>query len=578
MSREAVWHVMIEERSKPVLAGEGKDMRYRSTRGGAGEISASKAILSGLAEDGGLFMPLEMPRFSKSFRELSLMTYQELACEVMRPFLDDFSEEELRGAVAAAYDEKFDTKEIAPIRRKGECWYLELFHGSTIAFKDLALSILPHFLTLSARKNAVSERIVILTATSGDTGKAAMAGFQDVPGTEIIVFYPKDGVSRFQELQMRTQKGRNTHVAAVEGNFDDAQTGVKRIFSDKEFAGRMKEKGFLFSSANSINIGRLLPQVVYYVYAYCRLLSDNAIEEGEAVNFCVPTGNFGNILAGFFAKEMGLPVGKLICASNENRVLSDFFRTGIYDRKRPFVLTSSPSMDILVSSNLERLIYLSCGGDSGKTAAFMRLLSQEGRYGISPEMSAYMEGFYGDWASEAEVFSAIRRLKEEAGYVIDPHTAVAKAVYDKYVEKTGDSRKTVIVSTASPYKFAPAVLKALGEKEGPDGAAVGAGGGNIIMNRNMDPAGEALKHRSTDAPEDSDMKGNTDKSLIAEDGTDGFDREALFSVIDRLRELSGVPEPAAIQEVRNAGIRHSTVTEIGDMEQCVESFLRPIAS
>ena len=333
-----------------------KDLLYRSTRGGEADVTASQAILKGLASDGGLFIPEMIPALDVSIEALAEMSYQETAYAVMKQFLTDFTEEELKYCIDHAYDEKFDTEEIAPLVKAGGAYYLELFHGKTIAFKDMALSILPYFMTTAAKKNHVENEIVILTATSGDTGKAAMAGFADVPGTKIIVFFPKDGVSRVQELQMRTQKGANTFVVGIDGNFDDAQTGVKKIFGDKDFATELDAHGFQFSSANSINIGRLVPQIVYYVYAYAKLVANGEIEKGEKVNVTVPTGNFGNILAAYFAKQMGVPFDKLICASNDNKVLYDFFTTGKYDKNREFILTSSPSMDILVSSNLERLL------------------------------------------------------------------------------------------------------------------------------------------------------------------------------------------------------------------------------
>lgn len=410
-------------------------MLYNSTRGGETGRTASEAILKGLASDGGLFMPETLPTLQKPLSELSRLSYQELAYEVMKEFFTDFTEEELRHCIEAAYDEKFEDARIAPLVKKGDAWYLELFHGKTIAFKDMALSILPHLMVTSARKNQVTDRIVILTATSGDTGKAAMAGFADVPGTEIIVFYPYGGVSRFQELQMRTEPGKNTHAAAIRGNFDDAQTGVKQIFHDQDFAEKLKAQGVVLSSANSINIGRLVPQVVYYVYAYGQLLRAGDVTEGEKINVCVPTGNFGNILAAYIAKHMGVPIEKLICASNENKVLTDFFGTGTYDRNRPFILTSSPSMDILISSNLERLLYLSTGCDSARTGKLMEDLRTTGVYEIGEDMRQFMSDFVGDYAEEKDVFDTIRSLKEETGYVIDPHTAVAARVYAQYAEK-----------------------------------------------------------------------------------------------------------------------------------------------
>ena len=409
----------------------GMEVLYKSTRDDNQKVQASQAILKGLSGDGGLFVPDHIPALDRPLKELAKMNYQETAYEVMKLFLTDFTEEELKDCIAKAYDSKFDTDEIAPLAEADGAFYLELFHGATIAFKDMALSILPHLMITSAKKNQVKEEIVILTATSGDTGKAALAGFADVEGTKIIVFYPKNGVSPIQEKQMVTQKGNNTFVVGIHGNFDDAQTGVKKIFSDKELEQKMLGKGFRFSSANSINIGRLVPQIVYYVYAYAKLLKNERIADGEEINVVVPTGNFGNILAAFYAKNMGVPIGKLICASNENKVLYDFFRTGSYDRNREFMLTSSPSMDILISSNLERLIYRIAGDDAKRNAEFMTSLSQNGRYRITEEMSRQLEDFYGNYADEQETADRIKALYEKTGYVIDTHTAVASAVYEK---------------------------------------------------------------------------------------------------------------------------------------------------
>ena len=344
------------------------EILYSSTRNDEKKITASQAILKGLADDGGLFVPDHIPALACSLRDLAGRTYQEVAYEVMRLFLTDFTEAELRSCIAQAYDSKFDTEVIAPIVEAEGTYYMELFHGATIAFKDMALSILPHLMITAAKKNQVKNEIVILTATSGDTGKAALAGFAGVEGTKIIVFYPKNGVSPIQEKQMVTQKGDNTLVVGIHGNFDDAQSGVKALLNDRKLAEEMAAAGLQFSSANSINIGRLIPQVVYYVYGYVKLLEEDKLAEGERMNVVVPTGNFGNILAAFYAKQMGVPIGKLICASNENKVLYDFFTTGKYDRNREFVLTSSPSMDILISSNLERLIYRITGEDAGKNA------------------------------------------------------------------------------------------------------------------------------------------------------------------------------------------------------------------
>ena len=440
------------------------EILYNSTRTKGEQVKASEAILKGLSDDGGLFVPERIPELDKSLEELSHMSYGEVAYEVMKLYLTDFTEEELKNCIAKAYDAKFDTEVIAPLAEADGAYYLELFHGATIAFKDMALSILPHLLTTSAKKNNVKNEIVILTATSGDTGKAALAGFADVEGTRIIVFYPKNGVSPIQEKQMVTQKGDNTYVVGIHGNFDDAQTGVKQIFGDKELAAYMNEKGFQFSSANSINIGRLVPQIVYYVYAYVKLLEEEKITVGEKINVVVPTGNFGNILAAFYAKQMGLPIDKLICASNENKVLFDFFESGTYDRNREFVLTTSPSMDILISSNLERLIYRIAGNDPEKNKALMESLKENGSYDISDEMKQQLTDFYGNYASEEETAKTIFDLYDKTGYVIDTHTAVASCVHNKYKEATGDDKVTVIASTASPYKFTRSVMTAIDKK------------------------------------------------------------------------------------------------------------------
>ena len=492
------------------------ELLYGSTRGGETGVTASQAVLKGLANDGGLYVPECIPTLDVTMDELAGMTYQETAYAVMKQFLTDYTEEELKYCISHAYDEKFDTEEIAPLAKADGMYFLELFHGKTIAFKDMALSILPYLMTTAAKKNHAKNEIVILTATSGDTGKAAMAGFADVPGTRIIVFYPKNGVSRVQELQMLTQKGANTSVVGIEGNFDDAQTGVKKIFGDKEFAKELDAMGFQLSSANSINIGRLVPQVVYYVYAYAKLLANGEIAKDEKVNVVVPTGNFGNILAAYYAKNMGIPIAKLICASNDNKVLYDFFQTGTYDRQRDFILTTSPSMDILISSNLERLLYLSTGCDAEQTAKLMNQLGTEGHYTVTPEMKAKMADFCGGFATEAEDAAAIRELYDETGYVIDTHTGVASAVYQQYKKNTGDETKTVIASTASPYKFSRSVMEAISDEK---------------------------------LPEDE------------------------FAVIDELCRVSGVEIPKAVEEIRNAQIRHKLECDVQDMKKTVAKIL-----
>ena len=441
------------------------ELMYSSTRNSDKKITASQAILKGLADDGGLFVPESIPSLDVSLEELAKMSYQETAYAVMKQFFTDFTQAELKNCINNAYDSKFDTTEIAPLVSADGAYYLELFHGSTIAFKDMALSILPHLLITAARKNNVKNDIVILTATSGDTGKAALAGFADVEGTKIIVFYPKNGVSPIQEKQMVTQKGKNTFVVGINGNFDQAQTGVKQMFGDKALASEMDAAGYQFSSANSINIGRLVPQVVYYVYAYAKMYANGAIAKDEKINVVVPTGNFGNILAAFYAKNMGLPIGKLICASNENKVLYDFFSTGTYDKNRDFILTSSPSMDILISSNLERLIYNIAGNDAEKNAQLMSMLQTSGKYDITDDMKAKLADFYGNYTSEQETAAVIKDLYDKTGYIIDTHTAVAAGVYGKYKADTKDTEtKTVIASTASPFKFTRSVMNAIDSK------------------------------------------------------------------------------------------------------------------
>ena len=489
---------------------------YKSTRSNENTVTASQAILKGLADDGGLFVPLQIPTLDKSLKQLSEMSYQEVAYEVMKLYFDDFTEEELKNCINKAYDEKFDTEVIAPIKEADGMYYLELFHGSTIAFKDMALSILPHLLTTSARKNNVQNEIVILTATSGDTGKAALAGFADVEGTSIIVFYPKDGVSVIQEKQMLTQKGANTTVVGIKGNFDDAQNGVKQMFNNKELAERMAAKGYQFSSANSINIGRLVPQIVYYVYAYTRLLKEGVLKEGELLNVTVPTGNFGNILAAYFAKNMGVPLGKLICASNENKVLFDFFQTGTYDKNRDFILTSSPSMDILISSNLERLIYRIAGNDGDKCKDFMKALTEQGAYSITEEMKAELADFAGGYASEEETAKVIKDIYDKTGYIIDTHTAVAASVSYTYRKNTDDDTKMLIASTASPYKFTRSVMNAIDNK---------------------------------------------------------YDTMGDFELVDELEKLSKVKVPQAIEDIRTAPILHDTVCDKTEMQETVEKIL-----
>ncbi|MGT2799952.1 threonine synthase [Streptococcus marmotae] len=488
---------------------------YQSTRDSHNTVTASQAILQGLATDGGLFTPLTYPKVELDFERLKDLSYQEVAKVILGAFLDDFTEAELDYCITNAYDSKFDDQHIAPLVKLDGQYNLELFHGSTIAFKDMALSILPYLMTTAAKKHGLENKIVILTATSGDTGKAAMAGFADVPGTEIIVFYPKDGVSKVQELQMTTQTGNNTHVVAIDGNFDDAQTNVKEMFNDETLRAKLAEQKMQFSSANSMNIGRLVPQIVYYVYAYAQLVKAGEIVAGQEVNFTVPTGNFGNILAAFYAKQIGLPVGKLICASNENNVLTDFFKTKVYDKKRAFKVTTSPSMDILVSSNLERLIFHLLGNDAAKTAQLMTALSREGQYQLDPVDPEILDLFVAEWATEEETAQEIKRVYDMSRYIEDPHTAVASSVYQKYAIASQDSRKTVIASTASPYKFPVVAVEA----------------------------------------------------ITGETGLSDF--EALAT----LQDLSGVALPPAVDGLETAPVRHKTVVAAADMQKEVERYL-----
>lgn len=438
-----------------------KQVLYKSTRDNKINLTSSEAILKGIADDGGLFVPDEFPQMEIDWDYLSSLNYKELAFDILKLFLTDFTEEELKYCINSAYDEKFDTKVIAPLTKKMGAYFLELYHGPTLAFKDMALSILPYFIKISAKKNNVNKKICILTATSGDTGKAALEGFSDVEGTKIIVFYPVNGVSEIQKRQMVTQEGNNTEVIAINGNFDDAQTGVKEIFNNKEILEELEEKGYLFSSANSINIGRLLPQIVYYFYSYIQLLKNGEIGKGDKINFTVPTGNFGNILAGYYAKKLGLPINKLICASNINNILFDFLSTGMYDKRRDLNLTVSPSMDIIVSSNLERLLYNISGNDSEYVNNLMNALYKAGYYKIDSKIKKGLEDFYGGYAKEDETLKSIKEVFEKEHYLIDTHTAVAYSVYKGYKAETNDDTKTVILSTASPFKFPKSVINAI---------------------------------------------------------------------------------------------------------------------
>ena len=480
------------------------ELMYNSTRNNQEKVKASEAILRGLATDGGLYVPEYIPHLDKTIEEFVNMSYKETAYEVMKLFFVDFTKEELMNCIDKAYDDKFDVKDIAQVVRADGQYYLELFHGKTIAFKDMALSILPHLLITSAKKNNVKNDIVILTATSGDTGKAALEGFADVDDTEIIVFYPKNGVSPIQEKQMVTQKGKNTHVVGIKGNFDDAQNGVKEMFNDKKLAKELEKNGYQFSSANSINIGRLVPQIVYYVYAYAVLVGAGEIKDGEVINVVVPTGNFGNILAAYYAKRMGLPIAKLICASNENKVLFDFFNNGTYDKNREFILTKSPSMDILISSNLERMIYAISGNDDAKTKELMEELKVTGKYTIDKSMRERLQDFVGKYANEEQTSETIKKVYDNSEYLIDTHTAVAAFANYEYKKDTEDENVSLVVSTASPYKFTRSVMDSLN-------------------------------------PE--------------------YDKMSDFELVDEMKKVSEVEIPDAIESIRTAKVLHNTICD-----------------
>ncbi len=497
-------------------------MSFFSTRGGAA-VTASQAILHGLAPDGGLYVPAMFPPIGKKkLAELTQMDYCQRASTILRTYLEDFSIPEIDAAVQAAYaQDKFDDPAIAPVKRlDGDTWVLELFHGPTLAFKDMALQLLPHLTTLSAKKNGEEREVSILVATSGDTGKAALEGFKDVAGTSCTVFYPTDGVSDVQKLQMTTTGGGNTHVIAINGNFDDAQTGVKNLFSSAEFNADVEKTGRVLSSANSINFGRLVPQVVYYFSAYADLVNTGAITPGDPINFVVPTGNFGNILAAYYARSMGLPVGKLICASNRNNVLTDFFRNGVYDTRRQFFKTTSPSMDILISSNLERLLYECADRDGDLIAKWMKQLKESCTYAIGEQRQEWMgDVFDAGYCDDMQGAQEIRSRFERDGYLMDTHTAVASHVLNEYREKTGDLTPAVIVSTASPYKFAQDVLSAVAGKE-------------------------------------------TAAGLDA------------FQCAEKLAEITGVPVPKQVKALKTLPVRHKGVCGKDEMAQAVLSAFK----
>ena len=428
-------------------------MKFRSTRGLEKEIPSAEAIINGIAKDGGLYVPDEFPKVYDKLKENTNIKYEELAFKVINEYFTDIDDAELMGAINDAYNNRFDVK----VKNN----FLELYHGPTCAFKDAALLFLPQIMKRAKKNQGIKEEVTILTATSGDTGKAALEGFAGVDGFKVVVYYPKNGVSAIQERQMSSQEGDNVKVIGIKGNFDDAQTGVKQIFGDDDFKAKLAQKGYILSSANSINIGRLVPQIVYYFYGYFNLVNQGVIKLDDKINVVVPTGNFGNILAGYYAKQMGLPIDKFICASNENKVLTDFFETGVYDKKRELILTESPSMDILVSSNLERLLYEASGRNPEIVSELMNSLNAKGVYEVNDKVKSFIKELYGNFATTDEVYAAIKEEYEKQNYVMDTHTAVAHVVKNKYVKETGDDKPALVLSTASPYKFPRSICNAL---------------------------------------------------------------------------------------------------------------------
>lgn len=496
-------------------------MQYQSSRGKSGSVSSAQAIVKGIAPDGGLFLPDHIPQLTmEEIKSLSGLSYQGRAQFIIQQFLTDFSADEVRSCVEGAYNrDNFDNDRIAPLVRLNDNLYImELWHGPTSAFKDMALQILPHFLTASLGKTGDDNEIVILVATSGDTGKAALEGFRDVPGTRILVFFPREGVSEVQKMQMLTQEGNNVYVAGVEGNFDDAQNGVKNIFASDEAANALAQRNMKLSSANSINWGRLLPQIVYYVSAYADLLAEGSLQAEQKINIVVPTGNFGNILAAFYASRMGVPVNKLICASNANNVLTDFIRTGTYNRNRTFEKTISPSMDILISSNLERLLYEITGHDDKRVSNWMQELKEKGSYTVDEaSRNIITDLFWADYSSDTETIARIGRIWEQYSYLLDTHTAVAVDVYDKYRQITGDNTMTIIASTASPFKFGDSVARAIMEVTGESGE---------------------------------------------------------FELLRKLAEMTGWEIPDGIRNLEKMELRHNTVTKVADMQDTMLTLLK----
>ena len=491
-------------------------IKYESTRGSKNTLSSAAAVIQGIAEDKGLYVPDHIPALPFEIKDMQGKSYKEIAKAVIGAFFTDYTSEEMQHCIDGAYTGKFEAEEIVPLVKAGDAYFLELYHGRTAAFKDMALSILPYLLTTAMKKENEDKKVCILTATSGDTGKAALEAFADVPGTEIIVFFPDSGVSQVQERQMITQEGANTHVFAIKGNFDDAQTGVKKIFNDDAFAAKLAGYGCKLSSANSNNIGRLIPQVAYYVYAYIKMVETGAVKDGEKINIVVPTGNFGNILAAYYASKMGIPVNKFICASNKNKVLTDFINTGTYSTDREFYLTNSPSMDILISSNLERLLYHLCGGNGEEVKAMMESLDKNKQYTVSDQIKEGMKEFYGGSCSVEQTNEAIGKMYADNDYLMDTHTAVAYKVYEDYKAATGDDTPAVIASTASAYKFAESVANSIGI--------------------------------------DGDMNG--------------------FEYIDAVNEKTGVRVPKGLKNLDKKEIRHKDVIETDDMMKVVEQSVK----
>ncbi len=492
--------------------------KYYSSRNVNDKVSFSTGVTRGLSPNGGLYVPDSFASINIFDEKYLKMSYQELAVDILSNFLDGYTKEEVQNFVSEAYGDNFETSDIVPLKTCDKVNFLELFRGPTLAFKDMALQILPKFMVAAAKKEGINDEIVVLTATSGDTGKAALEGFANKEGIKIIVFFPTDGVSEVQKMQMVTTAGSNTHVVAIKGNFDDAQTGVKEIFNDKEFNSLLKTNGKVFSSANSINIGRLVPQIVYYFHGYFKLINEGKIKVGDKINVVVPTGNFGNILASYYGHKMGLPVNKFICASNVNNVLTDFLNTGVYDINRKFETTISPSMDILISSNLERFIESLSDKDDNLINDLMKSLKENGKYELPLDMKEKLSSFFGGYTDDKETKETIKKVYDKYSYVIDTHTAVAYKVYEDYVAKTGDKdTQTLLAATASPFKFTRAVVEA-------------------ITGENQDKLDD-------------------------------------FQLVDKLSEITGWEIPENIYKLNEKEVFHNTAIETNEMKKCVKEFL-----